>query len=624
MQTVTYRTVKFVLAKSAQNVFTPVSSEIDNRIVMLTTDNQQVLDHYVSTSLEDINASLLSDFGVHLNDLVITAQCGSGTRLGELTSVVSNNPILPRLGNWGGQVGLAIDPEIGNTHYWFAVTRNYYIGAAEYTSGDFQASTSLSSHVYNKSLVKQNSAVSVLTSVYTKNASDQRYSVSIPIFLLNSEHQVIAGRILSLGYYGNSIYVIRNTNAWELTLANELLSAGLPWSTDPYAGGGYSDETGDERGTFDNDSDGVPDSSIPAISASATGFTRIYVPSLSQLNSLAQYLWTDDTLGETLWNKVKQFIENPMSAFIGLNLLPCDIPREEDPEEFKVMYIPTGVYLPRATNQFIDVDCGTLAIEKYYNSALDYSPYTKLKLFLPYIGTIDLDTDEVMGRTVRIKYRIDIVSGACVAKVLCDYNGDGTEDVLYQFSGHCAVTLPLTQASFDSYFSAMVDVSKVAIGAAAGVAGAAAGLAAAGSGSAASANQATSVNWGDALDAYSGLDMRKNVPHKEAKYGAMVGENLANSVGSVMMSKREVQHSGSFGGASGYLGVRRPFLIINRPRQCLPENYQTLNGYPCMVKHQLSECSGYTQVQQVQLTGIACTQPEQEEIQGLLKMGVLM
>lgn len=379
-------------------------------------------------------------------------------------------------------------------------------------------------------------------------------------------------------------------------------------------------------GQFDDQSDIIGDSSLPTLSASDTGFTRIYIPTLSQVKDLARYLWTDDTVIETIWNKIKQFFENPMEAIIGFNLVPVPVP-SSGTKSFALMYIDTGVDMDTAANQFVDVDCGTLPIQLYYGSALDYSPYTKVSCYLPYIGMVQLNTDEVVGRTLQVKYRIDIVSGSCVAKIFVDGN------CIYQYSGHCAITIPIAASDFSSYVSAAISVAKLAVGAATGgSAGAAAAALNADvgqqTGSMFSVQSAGSDGGQIQLFAQGGASgpgtqTEPEIKNTQASFSGITPQNVANTVGEIMTAKPHVQHSGSFSGNSGYLGVRRPFVIIERPNLCLPENYQGLNGFPAMITMLLGECSGYTKVQQMVLSGCTATNPEQAEIMSLLKGGVI-
>lgn len=398
--------------------------------------------------------------------------------------------------------------------------------------------------------------------------------------------------------------------------------------TNPYEPINPSAPGNSPPGTFDDTSDPISDSSLPTLSAANTGFTRIYNPTLSQVQALAKYLWTDDTVIETIWNHIKQYFEDPMQAIIGFNLVPVPVP-DGGTESFALMYIDTGVEMTVAASQFVDVDCGTLAVDRYYGSALDQSPYTQITCFLPYIGQVQLDTDEVMGTTLQIKYRVDIVTGSCVAKILVDGN------VYYQYSGHCAINIPISSADFSTYVSSAISVAKLAGTAAIASSGIVQPPPPVVTTQKTSSTQTTSSkdtsrnpNTGRQVTDSSHVvtidtqDERETVTTK-ASFDGLSPQNISNTLSQVATSKPIIEHSGSFSGNSGYLGIRRPYLIIKRPNICLPANYQQLNGYPSMITMELGTCKGYTQVQQVQLTGIRGTNPELDEIQSLLKGGVI-
>lgn len=433
-------------------------------------------------------------------------------------------------------------------------------------------------------------------------------------------------------------YYLPSSNTDIITWVRYFLGLGKPDfenevpPPNPYEPGGPSGPTDPDLppGTFDDDSDPIPDSPLPTLSAANTGFTRIYNPTLSQVQALARYLWTDPDVIQTIWNHIKQFFENPMEAIIGFNLVPVPVP-DGGIENFALMYIDTGVSMMVAANQFVDLDCGTLELKRYYGSALDQSPYTKVSCYLPYIGTVNLNTDEVMGTTLQVKYRVDIVSGSCVAKIFVDGS------CLYQYSGHCAITIPISSADFSSYVSAAISVGKLA--AAAITAGAGAAVAAGVSEVSQQTNQVvtTTQTTNTARNPMTGrqittgtittVETRQSPVDQsstQASFSGLSPQNVSNTVGTIMSSKPQIEHSGSFSGNSGYLGVRRPFVIIERPNMCMPANYQALNGFPSMITMELSTCKGFTRVQQVQLTGLNATNPEHAEILELLKSGVIL
>lgn len=415
-----------------------------------------------------------------------------------------------------------------------------------------------------------------------------------------------------------------------LAVANaaQIHAGPAPQSEDPYEEGGTS-QPGGGGGSFDDTSDQIDDSTTPVFSFAGSGFCRIYNPNLSQLQNLANYLWTDTNFLQTVINHAKQLLEDPIEAIISLAMLPVAIPQGTS-ETVKVLFISTGVSMPPATTQYVDVDCGAYTLEEYYGSALDYNPYTQVDLFLPFIGQVSLNTDEVMGHTISVKYRVDIVSGLCVAKVFVD------NDCMYQFSGNCAIFMPLNSADFSSYLSAAMTAATALVSAGAGVA---AGSAAAGAEAVAEPAIQTGGNLLTSGESLVTPQMALQYRVEESvrpMYSPSVGEGspsgslgemerkfINNSAAAVMGSKISFEHASHLAGNSGILGVRRPYLIINRPDMCNPANYGKYNGRPCMMYLHLGSLTGYTEVQEIQLTGFSATNPELSEISKMLKGGVI-
>lgn len=364
-------------------------------------------------------------------------------------------------------------------------------------------------------------------------------------------------------------------------------------------------------GTFTPSSDPITIPPIPTLTSAHTGFTRIYNPTLDQVRQLANYLWTDTSVIATIWNHIKQFFEDPMDAMICFNIVPVTVP-DGGNANFALMYIDTGVQMNVAASQFVDVSCGTLELKPYYGSALDYSPYTKISLFLPFIGTVSINTDEVMGRTIGIAYRVDIVSGNCVAYVMVDGNA------LYQYSGNCAINIPFSSADFSTYMGACISIAKLGAtllsAGSAGIADAVGGI----------ANDIIQGSGDAPPSAPTKENSTPTVTATRASFAGLAGQQISNTVSAVMSAKPHIEHSGSFSGNSGYLGVRRPYVIIERPRACMPANYNHYNGYPCMMTLKLGDCTGYTKVQQIYLENVIATNPEISEIVQLLKAGVII
>lgn len=413
-----------------------------------------------------------------------------------------------------------------------------------------------------------------------------------------------------------------------------------PVLSDSNAQGGTS-TTGGGDGTFDETSDAIPVPNLPSISTVDTGLVTLFRPTAQELIGLSRYLWSH--LGDLEINLQKLFT-NPMDYFIAFNIFPVS-PLVTNARNIYIGNLTTDIYMSPVANQWYEFDCGTVTLQKYWGSALDYAPNTKVQLMLPYIGSVQLNTDEVMGNQIGVKYRIDLLSGSCVAMVTVNGN------VLYQFTGECAVAVPLTGADWSRVYSAVIGAVGTAI---TGVAGAMASGAAAGAATSAvaSKNVAKATHEVGYLTRSIGeipkgvrgapamrqaLQEATQISVGAAKEAAQASGNVSagirtsrmlgainNTVGQVMGAKTSVSHSGTISGSAGMLGVRDAYLIVEYPNQSLAKDYKHFVGYPSNMYARLGTLSGYTEVEQVIPEGIWGTDDELAELIEALKSGVYL
>ena len=305
--------------------------------------------------------------------------------------------------------------------------------------------------------------------------------------------------------------------------------------------------------------DPIPTPETPPSYVTTNAMFTLYNPSGGDLTNLANFLWSPTWSIDTF----KKIFANPLDCILGLMVMP-HLSASVSTKTMYVGNISTGVTMHYFTKQFYDFDCGTFELMEYYNSYLDYAPYTKVNIFLPYIGDKQLSTDEVMNKTLGVKYRFDLATGDCVAFVTVN----GT--VLYSFSGNCAARLPLAGNNWNGIIPA---ITGVAISAGS----MAAGLPALGAASAAA----------------------------------------------VSTMKETISHTGSISGSAGLMGIQTPYLIVTRPRQALPLGQNSFTGYPSFITESLGSLKGYTEVEQCHLEHVPATGAELEEIERLLKEGVL-
>lgn len=84
---------------------------------------------------------------------------------------------------------------------------------------------------------------------------------------------------------------------------------------------------------------------------------------------------------------------------------------------------------------------GTVVVPENPLNALGFPPYVTVKIYLPFIGMVSLDGGRVIGKTLKLYYKIDYVSGGCLA---CLYEViDNVETLIFEQAGNIAIDLPV-------------------------------------------------------------------------------------------------------------------------------------------------------------------------------------
>ena len=342
----------------------------------------------------------------------------------------------------------------------------------------------------------------------------------------------------------------------------------IPTSPNPNPGNDGQDKGDDDNSRPD---EGTPTPTpippIVDIGGSASALYTVYNPSKNNLNALGAYLWTSDILEQL----VRIFTNNPMDAVISLHSIYCS-PSLGANSNIKLGYLDagSGTNCPTVNSQFVSIDCGYVDIPEYFGDCRDYSPYTNITIFLPFIGFRTVKTEDIVAGRVNIKYNIDVLTGSCVAIV--SVRKKGVSHTLYTFEGNCSMSLPLTGADHTRMIAGL---SSAVLG---GVTG---GVA-----------------------------------------GAVMGGVNAMASGSFQAN---IQRSGSFSGNAGAMSIKKPYIIVNRDYIYDAESYNELYGFPSNITTRIGECSGYNRVKSVHVDSISnATKEEKDEIESILRSGFIL
>lgn len=326
-------------------------------------------------------------------------------------------------------------------------------------------------------------------------------------------------------------------------------------------GGGYG---------FWND-DRTGNQPLPTTSIIDTGMCSIYLPSKALLKDFSNYLWSSDFFD----NVIKNY-QSPLENIISLSIIPA-IAQPDDARYISIGNCTTNILCTITNEQYVSVECGSINLKEHYGNFSDYSPNTSIDIYLPYIGYRQIDIDDFMAGKIRVRYQCDILTGDCVAEIYSE--GKGKSKLMYTFNGNISYNVPLSGANYLQYYLSIVSgIGSVATGVAQGIGG----------------------------NPLGGIG------------------TAASGVGQILTSKPAYGRSGSLGSAAGYLSYRRPFLVRKSPINTTAKNLAQESGYISNKGQKIGDYSGFTKCAAVVLDGITATKSELDEIETLLKEGVII
>lgn len=305
----------------------------------------------------------------------------------------------------------------------------------------------------------------------------------------------------------------------------------------------------------------------PNISAIDTGFTSMFQVTKDQLQNLSNFLWSSAFV-----DNVKKFFNNPREIIVGVAIMPV-APSVGSDMIIQAGGISTGIYGKPLTSQYkLMQDVGSVYIQKEKGNFLDYPPYTKITVHLPFCGEHTLDVNDVMGKTLKLSYLFDFLSGSVVAAIKVDNSTN------YFFGGNCGMQVPTSSEDFGRMYSSILS---------------------------AGATLGTAL----ATVATGGL----TAP-------LAIGAGAAMAANGMNMSP-DVQHTSGSGSINGMLGNQSAYITVEKPIEKLAEAQNTFSGRMCLITKYISDCTGYIKCFKYHLDGVTATIEERKEIEDYLKNG---
>lgn len=174
---------------------------------------------------------------------------------------------------------------------------------------------------------------------------------------------------------------------------------------------------------------------------------EIYVPPVTERHDFfTVYIPTNENM-EVINNAI--FLQGSetvdvMHYFSSYKKFFCIIPIEGY-KQLKASKYDFGVTSPYTKSYTLNIDCGSIQIDETFKSVMDYAPFSRLTIFLPFIGFQELDVSMVMNNVLHVVYTVDVLSGRCLAKLfvviedneccIAEYGGTIASDEVFSTTG---------------------------------------------------------------------------------------------------------------------------------------------------------------------------------------------
>ena len=158
----------------------------------------------------------------------------------------------------------------------------------------------------------------------------------------------------------------------------------------------------------------------PVDPTSELAFVNVYNPTQKQLVDAANALFMNMSTGQ---------IVDTSKYIVAVHKVFVPVSTDEALQPIKFGSYNTQVNSKVVNLRTAHVSCGKVTVPELHHNALDYSPYTTVRIWLPFLGFFDLSIDELSNKEVELTYTIDLVNGKALAEIS---NDDG---VIYRFVG---------------------------------------------------------------------------------------------------------------------------------------------------------------------------------------------
>lgn len=354
---------------------------------------------------------------------------------------------------------------------------------------------------------------------------------------------IATANVRDYGQVGESFGVLIDNKINDVSVVNVTIGTG-------------EDDNGANNDDDENMSEHNTDNSMELLTA---GLTSVYNVTSARLNQLGRFIWTDDAM-----DNIKLLNNSPIQNIVSCKCIPFPA-GSVTTRNIVLGNIDTGILGDKVNTNIGKILIGSVNVTPPFNNFLSYGNYTSVSIYLPYLGMRQLDTDKVMGKTLKVYYNVDCLSGNCVIEIF----SNGIK--INEFSCNVSIDIALTSSN-------RAEIEKGYITSAIG--------------------GGVSLATGNVM--------------------GTLGSGLNAS-----MQKYNYTQSGTCSG-SAYTNISKNcYIIIEYPDLLDNSSYKHAKGKPCEKRKRIGTCKGFTTISNVDLQ-VKASESELNTIKDLLNSGVYL
>ena len=321
-----------------------------------------------------------------------------------------------------------------------------------------------------------------------------------------------------------------------------------------------------------------------------TSFNRKWAIGFNGINVV-----NDNLSNKTFLNNLNYLFTEPSQFFISLKAYPFDI-KEYYNNSLTMQKVKMGKAQMKLGDQDVSAPAlygypqykylGNFKIPRKFNNYLDFSPYTKIEMYLPFAGIITLDTNVVTDKEIRILLAVDFDTGKANYYLVRheDSQGEYDGDIIQTVECQMGMDIPLGSYNTNEQMKNVLMTGISFIGGA-----------------------VTSIATGNPMP--------------------LVSSSINAVSGTFKALQERVTKGGNSSGTNNIMTPYHPYLIITRPTYGSngPDDYVTYKGRPLFKNCKLGDLKGFTVCNDFHLENFgSATESEISSIDALLKEGIII